>query len=74
MLVRLRQLHRAADVQLVDSTQGDPTAAGTPPATGSTGCFGSDYLFNVTVVFGPAPPEALENEDQDVPLTLGGGA
>jgi Tfp pilus assembly protein PilN len=76
MLVRLRQLHRAADVQLVDSSQGETSgeAGASAPTTGTTGCFGSDYLFNVAVTFGPAVPTELEDEDPSVPSSLGGGA
>ena len=77
MLVRLRQLHRATDVQLVDSSQGDTSGdsgSDSAPAAGTTGCFGSDYLFNASVTFGPAPPAELEGEDQAVPSSLGGGA
>jgi len=74
MLVRLRQLHRALDVQLVDSSQAEPSAAQTAPATGNTGCFGSDYLFNVSVTFDSAPSAELEGEDRAVPSRLGGGA
>jgi len=77
MLVRLRQLHRAADVQLVDSTQPDTlpdASAGAAPPADATGCSGSDYTFNASVTFGPAPPAELEDDDQAVPSSLGGGA
>ena len=73
MLVRLRQLHRAVDVQLVDSSQADPSSGSVSP-TGTTGCSGSDYLFNASVTFGPAPPAESQDEDQGVPSSLGGGA
>jgi Tfp pilus assembly protein PilN len=71
ILVRLRQLHRAVDVQLVDSTQSETESA---PATGVTGCFGSDYTFNASVTFDPAPAAKPKNEGSAVPSTLGGGA
>ncbi len=75
MLVRLRQLHRAVDVQLVDSGQQEgagESATAAPAAPG--GCAGSDYVFNASVAFGPAPPEGGEDEGSSVPSTLGGGA
>jgi len=74
MLVRLRQLHLAADVQLVDSSQGDPSADAGAPAAGTTGCAGSDYLFNASVTFDPAAPAEQVDEGQAVPSSLGGGA
>jgi len=63
-------------VQLVDSSQGETSdaAGASAPTTGNTGCFGSDYLFNVAVTFGPAVPTELEDEDPSVPSSLGGGA
>ncbi len=71
ILVRLRQLHRAVDVQLVDSAQPETSTA---PTDGATGCFGSDYTFNATVTFDPAPPAELKPERRAVPSSLGGGA
>ena len=73
MLVRLRQLHRAVDVQLVDSSQGDPSSGSAPPS-GTTECSGTDYLFNASVTFGPAAPSASEDDGLEVPSSLGGGA
>ncbi len=77
MLVRLRQLHRAADVQLVDSGQGEDAGGGSTPApapTGNTGCVGTDYLFNVSVTFGAPAPLDPQGENRAVPSSLGGGA
>ncbi len=77
MLVRLRQLHRAVDVQLVDSSQqdtGGDSDSGSAAPSGTTGCSGSDYLFNATVTFDPAAPTELEDDDPAVPSSLGGGA
>jgi Tfp pilus assembly protein PilN len=71
ILVRLRQLHRAVDVQLVDSSQSETESA---PATGATGCFGSDYTFNASVTFDPAPAAEPKEEGSAVPSSLGGGA
>ena len=75
MLVRLRQLHRAVDVQLVDSSQQEASGGSETAAPGgSAGCSASDYLFNASVTFGPAPPSEQEDEESSVPSTLGGGA
>jgi Tfp pilus assembly protein PilN len=71
ILVRLRQLHRAVDVQLVDSSQSETETA---PTAGATGCFGSDYTFNASVTFDPAPAAQPEQEGSAVPSSLGGGA
>ena len=72
MLVRLRQLYRAVDVSLVDSTQQDPTSGTAPTEAGV--CAGNDYLFNASVTFGPVPPAETDDGDLNVPSSLGGGA
>ncbi len=75
ILVRLRQLHRAVDVQLVDSSQPETSGgAATAPISGTTGCFGNDYTFNATVTFDPAPSTEPKDEGSAVPSSLGGGA
>lgn len=80
MLVRLRQLYRATDVTLVDSGQQDSAGDGGAssdsgaPSAPSDGCAPSDYLFNASVTFGPAPPGEETDGDLNVPTTLGGGA
>ncbi len=74
-IVRLRNLHRAEDVELTDSTR-TPQASGSGAsgATSSTGC-GKHYSFDTTVTFSPAPAHTTQGERSDpVPGTLGGGA
>ncbi len=77
-MVRLRNLHRAEDVTLEDSTK--PTekaasAAAPSSAAGSTaaeGC-GDAYAFNVTIAFAPATDQPAKG-DESTPVTLGGGS
>jgi Tfp pilus assembly protein PilN len=69
MMVRLRQLYRVEDVQLNESTAGDPKQEMT-----LSNC-GSSYTFNITVKFTAAEPtrEAPSGTDS-VPASLGGGS
>jgi Tfp pilus assembly protein PilN len=73
LMVRLRRLYRAVDVQLTESTAQD-SGTGTGPigdsSTGSEGCPPDTYLFDVTVSFSATEAEALKS----VPARLGGGA
>lgn len=72
VLVRLRNLHRADDVQLAESAA--PGAGEGESVT--TGCGGGDRVqFNLTVTFS-APPalEAQGERGEAVPTELGGGA
>ena len=66
LMVRLRRLTRARDVNLTDSTSVE--AAG---GSGSGGGCGRGSAFTVSVVFDPAPATALEER---VPAHLGGGS
>jgi Tfp pilus assembly protein PilN len=84
MMVRLRQMHRALDVTLTDST--GPSAAtastgGTAPATtdgaGAVGtdCAADAYSFDATVSFGPEPVSDEDGGSTDpTPARLGGGS
>jgi Tfp pilus assembly protein PilN len=70
VMVRLRNLHRAEDVELGESAKPDAVEGGSI----MEGC-GSDYTFNVTVTFSAAPPADEQGESGDsVPSQLGGGA
>lgn len=82
MMVRLRQMHRALDVTLTDSTGPSATTSSSgSPATGTgdvanTSCAPDDYSFDATVSFGPEPA-AAQNGDGSAPPTparLGGGS
>lgn len=79
VMVRLRNLHRALDVTLAESAEPEDDTSGTAGVVdqasgGAAGC-GSDFKFDLTVVFSPVPPVAVEgSKDDSVPATLGGGA
>jgi Tfp pilus assembly protein PilN len=73
LMVRLRRLYRAVDVQLTESTEQDSGSGATPlgdSGTGSEGCPPGTYLFDVTVSFSAAEAESQKS----VPARLGGGA
>ena len=78
LLVRLRKLHRAADVQLGESSQSDDSAgaaAGGPTEGGAVAadsCPPKRFKFDVTVQFSEVP-SAL-TEARRVPARLGGGS
>lgn len=77
MLVRLRQLHRAADVQLTSSSRADSGSSGASSTTSSTTatgtCGSSDYAFDATVSFGPDLPDP-DGDAERAPARLGGGS
>lgn len=69
MMVRLRQLHRVADVELNESTAGAPS-----DQAGLDGC-GPLYTFNLTVQFTPTEPASeTPRGSKSVPASLGGGS
>ena len=71
LMVRLRRLYRADDVELSESTKQDASVGATPVTSGGAeGCPPDTYLFNVTVTF--APTEL--HQEKPVPARLGGGA
>ena len=77
VLVRLRKLHRAVDVQLTESGESETsgTVQGSPDsaAVGSVGeC--SFFTFQATVTLEPSMGDEPEAEKRSVPVTLGGGA
>jgi type II secretory pathway pseudopilin PulG len=76
LLVRLRKLHRATDVDLTDSTKEDQTG-GTSTSSSSTAgadnCGDRRFKFDVTVTFAPPKPEDLKGGG-NVPVSLGGGS
>jgi Tfp pilus assembly protein PilN len=73
LMVRLRKLYRAVDVQLTESTEQDSESGAAPTDSGGgTTCPGDTYLFDVTVSFSAADPEGVEQ--LKVPARLGGGA
>lgn len=81
LLVRLRKLHGAKDVELTESRReegaggsGPPSAGTTPSTGGETGTrnCGKRYHFDVTVSF-EAPVTGGEGAGERVPAALGGG-
>jgi len=80
LMVRLRGLYRAADVTLTESTKqattsstgATPGAVSSDAATGSAGCPGDTYQFDMNVSF--APTDLGEREKLQAPARLGGGA
>jgi len=73
-LLRLRRIHRAADVTLAESTRAQD--AGEGGATGSAvdeGC-GENFQFDATVAFEAAPVATPPGEKDPVPAKLGGGS
>jgi Tfp pilus assembly protein PilN len=69
MMVRLRQLHRVADVVLTSSTKG------TEPGTAAPDSCGANTSFDVTVTFSPTAPAAeAPRGSKRVPASLGGGS
>lgn len=77
MLVRLRQLHRAADVQLASSARQEDGSSGAPStsgsSTGSGDCGPGGYAFDATVSFGPEPADS-QGDAERAPARLGGGS
>ncbi len=72
VMVRLRNLHRAEDVELAESSRPEGGVAAGGTVTG--GC-GSSYKFDVTVSFSAAAAPGAEGERGNlVPSQLGGGA
>jgi len=80
--VRLRNLHRAEDVQLSESgkpEEQEAAVAGTgvvaaEPTVATQGC-GDDYQFDTTVTFSAAPATGAQAKPEGgVPAALGGGA
>jgi len=73
LMVRLRKLYRAVDVQLTESTEQDSQTGATPTdAGGGTTCPGDTYQFEMSVSFSAADVEGVEQ--LKVPARLGGGA
>ncbi len=69
MMVRLRQMHRVADVTLKESTQ---EQASSPATVDNCGRF---YRFDLTVSFNPTEPaSATPRGATRVPASLGGGS
>jgi Tfp pilus assembly protein PilN len=69
MMVRLRQMHRVADVELNESAR----ELSSQPATVDN-C-GSHYQFDVTVIFDPTEPASESPRGAArVPASLGGGS
>jgi len=86
MMVRLRQMHRALDVMLTDST--GPSAASASSgstatsagagagAVPNTSCAPDTYSFDATVSFGPEPADDQggDGSTAPTPARLGGGS
>lgn len=86
MMVRLRGMYRATDVQLVESSRGEGDAGAAAAGEGASGggaeasaddCGASggksNYKFEVVVAFAAAPPGVHEDGSQEAPASLGGG-
>lgn len=75
-MVRLRQLHRAEDVTLAESTREDEGQAGGGTADGCGQTRGRpNFAFTATVLFEPAPTTGDDPRDlRRVPSSLGGGS
>ena len=81
MLVRLRKLHRATDVELSESAKADTPGASEGGASSSTDSAAvggteqcTEFTFTATVAFAPAPAGGPESENRRVPAVLGGGS
>ncbi len=78
VLVRLRELNRAVDVQLAESAEeesGGTTAPSADPAAATnTTCSKGEYKFDATVTFAPADDAGSEGKSTKAPARLGGGA
>ena len=78
LLVRLRKLHRAEDVDLTESAEESTggegqTSEGAGAPGGSDTCGNGRFKFDVTVKFSPAA-EAEAHQGGKVPARLGGGS
>jgi Tfp pilus assembly protein PilN len=78
LMLRLRKLYRAQDVDLNESAQEENGTVGAAPGTAAannTTCPPGKYKFDITVTFAPAPVKAPGAKKQPtVPGSLGGGA
>jgi Tfp pilus assembly protein PilN len=78
LIVRLRSLHGAEDVNLQDSTDPHSQGSGTADSGSSAGSgqtCGNLYVFNATVSFAaPADAQTGAGKPAHVPTRLGGGA
>jgi Tfp pilus assembly protein PilN len=74
LMVRLRQLHRVSDVQLVESSRSGDSASSSATAGGSAGC-GPYVKFSVKAVFElVSEPVSPTRGPHAVPAKLGGGS
>jgi Tfp pilus assembly protein PilN len=76
LMVRLRQLHRADDVQLSQSAReagAEGAATDAAVSASSDGCPSDRYQFEVSVTFS-APDAAVQTGGGAVPAALGGGS
>lgn len=80
VMVRLRSLHRALDVELAESAkpteevETDPSAPTVEPTGPAAGC-GTSYQFDTTVSFSAATAADAERKPEGgVPAALGGGS
>ena len=81
VLVRLRKLHRATDVQLTESAESESAggaiagaSAPAGPTLAGTDAECSFFKFDATVTFEPGTDDLPEAEELPVPRALGGGA
>lgn len=81
VMVRLRNLHRADDVQLTESARPEEAEAvagavvAEPTTAGAAGECGDNYQWDVNVTFSPPTGPGPDGENGDaVPSSLGGGS
>ncbi len=82
VMVRLRKLYRATDVELSEAAAEEsgsgggagPPSSGGPAGAGSTGCPAKTFKFETTVSFAPAAEAVQKVDKRRVPTKLGGGA
>lgn len=76
LMVRLRKLHGATDVELGESAEQEAQGGGAAggdgaPNASAEGCPGNRFKFDLTVTFTPAPDKG---HGKRVPASLGGGS
>jgi Tfp pilus assembly protein PilN len=77
LMLRLRKLYRAEDVELNESAEEENGTTGAGPgaaAANNTTCPKGKYTFDTTVTFSTAPIEVPKAKKPTVPGSLGGGA
>lgn len=77
LMVRLRRLHGADNVDLTESVKEESagaTSGGTSSSAGSAGGCQGGYKFQITVAFAPEKVAGNPERERPVPSALGGGS